>query len=74
MTAKTRAGSKILSAVHETARDLHSAGFIDMRSMRNYDALCLEEVPKYSWRLYSTPACRLCANGKSATSAPVGRP
>lgn len=46
MTAKTKAGGKILGAVHETAHDLHSAGFIDMRSMRNYDALCLEAVPK----------------------------
>ncbi|MFZ2653178.1 MAG: helix-turn-helix domain-containing protein [Burkholderiaceae bacterium] len=48
MTAKTRAGSKVLDAVHETARDLHGAGFIDKRSMQNYDALCLEPVPNYS--------------------------
>jgi putative transcriptional regulator len=48
MTAKARAGSKILDAVHETARDLHAAGFINMRSMRNYDPLCLEPVPNYS--------------------------
>ena len=48
MTAKIEARSKILSAVHETARDLHSAGFIDMRSMRNYEALCLKSVPNYS--------------------------
>ena len=48
MTAKPKAGSKILAAVHETARDLHDAGFIDMRSMKHYDALCLAPVPKYS--------------------------
>ena len=48
MTAKTKTGSKILAAVHETARDLHAAGFIDMRSMQRYDALCLEPVPDYS--------------------------
>ena len=48
MTAKTKGGSKILSAVHETARDLHTAGFIDKRSMQQYDALCLEPVPNYS--------------------------
>ena len=48
MTTKRRGGSKILGAVHETARDLHAAGFIDMRSMRSYEALCLEPVPKYS--------------------------
>jgi len=48
MTAKTKATSRILDAVHETARDLHAAGFIDMRRMRKYDALCLAPVPKYS--------------------------
>lgn len=48
MAAKTKAGSTILDAVHESARDLHAAGFIDMRSMRSYDALCLEPVPSYS--------------------------
>ena len=48
MTAKARAASKILDAVHETARELHAAGFIDMRSMRHYDAMCLEPVPNYS--------------------------
>ncbi len=48
MTAKKKAGSKILDAVRETARDLHAAGFIDMRCMQRYDALCLEPVPDYS--------------------------
>jgi putative transcriptional regulator len=46
--AKRKAASKILAAVHETARDLHSAGFIDKRRMQQYDALCLEPVPIYS--------------------------
>lgn len=48
MTAKTRATSRILDAVHETARDLYAAGFIDKRRMREYDALCLAPVPPYS--------------------------
>jgi len=48
MTAKTKATSRILDAVHETARDLHAAGFIDKRRMRHYDALYLAPVPKYS--------------------------
>jgi putative transcriptional regulator len=60
MTAKSRAGRKILDAVHETARDLHAAGFIDMRSMQNYDALCLEPVPNYS----SAKIRALCARYK----------
>jgi len=34
--------------VHETAQDLHDAGFIDQRHMRQYDALCLDAVPNYS--------------------------
>ena len=48
MTAKPKAGSKILAAVRETALDLHAAGFIDMRSMKHYDALCLAPVRNYS--------------------------
>jgi putative transcriptional regulator len=48
MTVKAKTASKILDAVHETARDLHAAGFIDMRSMRTYDALCLDPVPQFS--------------------------
>ncbi len=50
MTPKRRAKSRILEAVHETARDLHSAGFIDKRRMREYDFLCLAPVPNYSSR------------------------
>jgi len=48
MSVKTKTSSRILDAVHETARDLHAAGFIDMRNMREYDALCLKPVPSYS--------------------------
>ena len=48
MTTRAKAGSRILDAVHETAGDLHAAGFIDMRTMQKYDALCLEPIPTYS--------------------------
>lgn len=48
MTTKRQAPSRLLVAVHETARDLHAAGFIDKRRMREYDALCLAPVPVYS--------------------------
>ncbi len=48
MTTRTKATSRILETAHETAQDLHNAGFINMRSMRRYDALCLEPVPEYS--------------------------
>ena len=50
MTARNKAVSPILDAVHETARDLHGAGFIDKRRMREYDALCLAPMPVYSSR------------------------
>ena len=50
MTARNKAVSPILDAVHATARDLHDAGFIDKRRMREYDALCLVPVPAYSSR------------------------
>lgn len=40
--------SRILEAVHETARDLHAAGIISKRRMKDYDALCLVPVPDYS--------------------------
>lgn len=47
MTAKAKAKSLILDAVHETAGDLHRLGFIDQRKMRKYDALCLAPIPEY---------------------------
>lgn len=43
--------SPILRSVLETARDLHSAGCIDLRRMREYDALCLAPIPAYSSRI-----------------------
>ena len=47
MTTKPKAKSRILEAVHETARDLHRLGFIDKRKMQKYDVLCLEPVQDY---------------------------
>lgn len=47
MSTKTKAKSRILEAVHETAGDLHRLGFIDKRKMRKFDALCLDPVPEY---------------------------
>jgi putative transcriptional regulator len=37
--------SKILDAVHETARGLHAADAIDQVTMREFDQLCLKPVP-----------------------------
>ena len=47
MKAKSLARSRIMKAVHETAADLHAAGFIDKRRMREYDALCLAPIRDY---------------------------
>jgi putative transcriptional regulator len=37
--------SKILDAVHETAKGLHSVGAIDQVTMREFDQACLSPVP-----------------------------
>jgi len=47
MMTNRKAKSRILSAVHETASDLHRLGFIDKRKMQKYDALCMEPIPEY---------------------------
>lgn len=38
----------ILDAVHETAKDLHEGGAMSDVTMREFDALCLPPVKKYS--------------------------
>ena len=48
MKTKTQRKSRILKAVHATATDLRSAGFISKRRMREYDALCLAPIARYS--------------------------
>jgi putative transcriptional regulator len=40
--------SRVLSEVREAAQDLHDAGVIDIATMREFDALCLPEVPHYT--------------------------
>lgn len=42
------ARSRLLEAVHESARDLHRAGLITQRRLRTFDALCSLEVPARS--------------------------
>ena len=48
MKTKRQAKSRLLEAVHTTAADLHSVGFISKRRMREYDALCFAPIPRYS--------------------------
>jgi len=47
-TASARKTSRILEAMHETARDFHDAGLMDVATMRKFDALCLPEIPSYT--------------------------
>ena len=47
MQTTVRAKSRILEAVHETASDLHRPGYIDKRTMRKFDSLCLDPIPEY---------------------------
>lgn len=48
MSTKAKGKSRLLEAVHATARDLYADGFIDRRRMREYDALCLEPIEPYT--------------------------
>ena len=41
-------GKSILDTVHETAKDLHSAGVMKETTMREFDALCLPPVKEYT--------------------------
>jgi putative transcriptional regulator len=48
MNTKTPVRSRLLATVRESAQDLRDAGFIDIRRMRQFDALCLPPVHDYS--------------------------
>lgn len=50
MTAKRKARSRILEAVHETAVDLHRLGIIDMRTPQRFDSLCLMPIQRCDHR------------------------
>ena len=44
LTAEAKnAASPLLAALHDTATDLHEAGFMDLKALSEYDALCLAE-------------------------------
>ena len=36
--------SRVMAAIHETAEDLHAAGLMNKRTMREFDAACLTPV------------------------------
>lgn len=43
---KKRTNSRVLSEVHEAARDLRKAGAMDETTMRRFDELCLLSVSR----------------------------
>jgi putative transcriptional regulator len=40
--------SRILREVHESAKELHAGGYMDDLTMREFDALCLPEIPAFT--------------------------
>lgn len=45
---KRKKPNKIIDAMHETMKDLHSIGLVDKKTMSNFDSLCLPKVKSYS--------------------------
>jgi putative transcriptional regulator len=42
--------STVMASIHETAEGLHSAGLMDKRTMREFDALCLTPIHPFKPR------------------------
>jgi putative transcriptional regulator len=42
-----QAKSSILGAVHETMQDFHTIGLADKRTMREFDALCIQAIEPF---------------------------
>ena len=40
--------SRIMASIHETVQDLHSAGVLDKRTLRQFDEACLTPVRQLS--------------------------
>lgn len=48
MTTTKQYRSRIMAAIHATAEDLHGAGVMDRRTLRQFDAACLTPVTPLS--------------------------
>lgn len=46
--AKREPASRLLGSILEGVKDLHESGFIDLRRMREFDALCLKPVEPFT--------------------------
>lgn len=40
--------SNLMASIHETAEGLHSAGLMDKRTMREFDAMCLTPIHPFA--------------------------
>lgn len=43
---RSKCGSKVVAAIHETAADLYESSRMDKKAMHNFDVLCLKPVPE----------------------------
>ena len=41
-------GKSLTEVIFETAKDLHQAGVMDAKTMRDFEAKCLPKIKKYS--------------------------
>lgn len=41
-------GKSITEVIHETAQDLHKAGVMNTQTLREFDAMCLPAIKKYT--------------------------
>lgn len=48
MKLKKKTKSPILESVYSAAKDLHDAGVLDVKTMREFDALCLPEIKMFT--------------------------
>lgn len=55
MPGKKTLKSNVMQAVHETASDFHRLGFIDIRKMREFDAMCLTPSQDYTAERITQP-------------------
>lgn len=60
--------SRILKEMHETARDMQRLGIISNERMKEYDRLCLPEVP-----IYTAEKIKAMREGFSLTQSALAR-
>jgi putative transcriptional regulator len=48
--AAAKSKSDALAAIHSAAKGLHKAGAINKTTLREYDELCLEDIPEFNAR------------------------